>query len=217
MTIDNIWILGAGHFGKLAVERLKQSGKKTTITIVDQDPEKLHFDGVKTICDDAIQWLCQNLTTDYQTVDIIIPSIPVHVAAEWLTGKLKENRKKNYPELLSESFFDSLPNPIRTGPCQLLASFADFICPSSCDEPEDYCTQTGEKRAEPLFRLLERLCPDDFTPFILQSHQLFPGIGGLYPQDLQRLYDHALKAKQEKILVGSACRCHGIVDGFLIR
>ena len=94
-------------------------------------------------------------------------------------------------------------------------SIADFICPDNCPEPPDICTVTRKPRPYSLFEHLEGVGTDRFTPVVIRSHQLAPGLGGYTPE---MLYDTLKKVKNavKPILFSSACRCHGVMNAFSI-
>jgi hypothetical protein len=93
-------------------------------------------------------------------------------------------------------------------------SYADFICPDDCPEP-DVCTITGKRREKPLYELLRSL-DVGFRVHIIRSHQLAPGLGGYTVADLKRAAETLAGHRNGKWLVGTACKCHGILTAFEI-
>jgi hypothetical protein len=63
-----------------------------------------------------------------------------------------------------------------------------------------------------LFRLMGRLDFDNVLPIVIRSHQLLPGVGGIYPADLMSALDIVRKNSQRPLMIVTACRCHGVVD-----
>jgi hypothetical protein len=94
----------------------------------------------------------------------------------------------------------------------LLVSYADFLCPEDCPEPEDGCTVTGEVRT-PLYQVMRELNVPGFGIHVVQSRQLAPGLGGYPLQDLLDLQRRVLEAGDGRWLIGTACRCHGTITG----
>ena len=204
------WIIGAGHFGRLAVERITRHISDAIISVVDKQPFTLAREGIVSFNQDGIGWLKDRLSHT-SPVDMIVPAIPVHVAYAWLTLKLK-----NYFDIHSihipDSWLIQMPHAIRGTTGQAFVSHADFLCPDNCPEPENICTHTGKPRPMDLFRLLDNLDIEAVLPIVLRSHQLLPGVGGIYPADLMSALDTARKNSQRPLMIATACRCHGVVD-----
>ncbi len=208
LKMKKIWILGGGRFGRLALKHTARHLPRAEITVIDKSEKLEKFPGVEAVRGDGVSWLVQHLSRD-SDVDLIIPAIPVHVVAGWL--KLVAGRQyKVSSATVPESYVAELPNVMAGGDSTVYVSHADFLCPDNCGEPEKFCTVTGKPRSEDMFRLLERA-----GALVIRSHQLYPGVGGIYPKDLWALYDRIAGLPAEPILVATACRCHGVVDGLL--
>jgi hypothetical protein len=207
---SRFWIIGAGRFGQIAVERISRHMPGAFLTMVDKRPLRNHGAGIKTICQDGIQWLTTMLDRD-APVDMIVPAIPVHVVAQWL----KLNIQKVFiiqPIEILESWLSQMPHAFRGNAGQAYVSHADFICPDNCPEPEKICTHTGKPRPLDLFRLLGKVDFDDVLPIVIRSHQLLPGVGGIYPADLLDALDIVRRNSHRPLMIATACRCHGVVD-----
>ncbi|MDX2453654.1 potassium transporter [Desulfosarcina sp.] len=204
------WILGAGRFGQIAVKRITRHIPEATITVVDQKPSTMDGKDISAVREDGIQWLNRTLDPN-ASVDLIIPAIPVHVAAEWLKLNLKHLFHIN-PLLIQDSWLTRLPHAMRGKTGQAFVSHADFICPDNCAEPAKICTHTGKPRPMDLFRLLGKFDLDDVRPIVIRSHQLLPGVGGIYPADLMAALDTVCNHNHRPMMIATACRCHGVVD-----
>jgi hypothetical protein len=216
-----VWILGGGKFGLRAAKLLRQQTPQPAIVVVDNSPVPdllEEIEGVESIRADAVDWFTEHFVAG-AAVSRIVPAIPLHAAVEWLKKKLARNNYlvKSLP--LTDALLEDLPNPFRTGPSQIAVSYADFLCPDNCPEPEQTCTVTGEPRPTPLYSYLQQLSLADFRPIILRSRQFAPGVGGFYPEDLWHLLSEVQALPERPLLVGTACKCHGIVDGltFLLK
>lgn len=210
MSLKRFWIIGAGRFGKIAVKRITKRIDGASITVVDKQFMAYDHAGITSIRQDGIQWLDTMLGPD-APVDMIVPAIPVHVAAAWL----KHKNKKLYdiqPLPIPDSWLAPMPNALRGKVGQVYVSHADFICPDNCPEPEKICTHTGKPRPMDLFRLLARLGLEGVLPIVLRSHQLLPGVGGIYPSDLFKALDTVRTNPRRPLMIATACRCHGVVD-----
>ena len=144
--------------------------------------------------------------------DWIVPAVPIHVAFEWVLHELKSTsdcRIIPVPEELEAR----LPNPIRGADGQLYVSNADFICPDDCPEPDDLCTVTGEPRPLVLCDTLSNLRLPGYHSTCILSSQLAPGVGGYQWQTLLRALED-IKTRPGKILVSTACKCHGVLHAF---
>ena len=204
------WIIGAGRFGKIAVERITLHIPGASLTVVDQRPAMIGGAEISVIREDGIRWLSSMLDTS-APVDMVVPAIPVHVVSDWLKLNIQD-KFDIHPIEIPDSWLSQMPNAIRGKAGQAYVSHADFICPDNCPEPEKICTHTGKPRPMDLFRLLGGLEFDDVLPIVIRSYQLLPGVGGIYPGDLLGLADIVRKNSPRRLMIATACRCHGVVD-----
>lgn len=211
MKISSYLILGGGHFGRLAVERLLQGNPKSNILIVDQQTKPLEAFvslPVKVSLGDGISELDRLLKMEH-LFDYVIPCIPFHVAFEYLLHNLKPlgARRSSVPSL------SGLPNALMGENGDLYTSLADFLCPEDCSEPSRYCTVTGKKREKPLHQILA----DAFQSYesrVIQSQQLAPGVGGFSARTLGIVLEdlQAFAMFVQPVLISTACRCHGVTS-----
>jgi len=213
---DAIFIIGAGHFGSRAARLLdKQSDGQ--LFVLDTDHVRLSELGdlpVKRIPCDGILFLVENFHL-LNPGNVIVPAVPVNLAYEWLTRYLKEGyiiRKIETPKAIEPL----LPHTWPGSEGSLLISYADFVCPDDCPEPE-YCTVTGERRDKPLHDLLSRLELTDFKVHIIRSHQLAPGLGGYKVADLATAAEKLTRDDRGQWLLGTSCKCHGILTALEIK
>jgi hypothetical protein len=206
-------VLGGGQFGQRAVDLLRKDVPAVDLVVIDRQPLSDLPAGVKCIRADGVAWLVEHFVRQSR-VGKIIPAIPKHLAAEWLKRKLAEEggdvREVDIPDDLLQRF----PHAMRLSPSQIVMSHADFICPPNCAEPDELCSVTRRPRPTPLHYLLETMNCGSFTPLIIRSRQFAAGVGGFFPEDLWQLLARARSLPGTPLLVGSACKCHGIVDGF---
>lgn len=210
------WIIGGGYFGRRAAQLLRKNTPAGRIVVVDKLPVHGLPEDIDLVCADGVNWLAEHLTPDSH-VDNIIPALPVHLAADWLkTRLLKEQRVVCHPEIV-DAQLSHFPHPIRVTGSRIVMSHADFHCPPNCSEPDVLCTYTQKPRPQSLYRLLATLDCGDFSPLILQSRQFHPGVGGFFPEDLWHLLERVRALPDTPLLIGTACKCHGIVDSLLHR
>ena len=157
---------------------------------------------------EAVAFLAANLRED-SPWDWLIPMVPVHVAWAWLlAGPLKGWETAVAPEGL-----DGLgPGCFRGPEGQVYLSRAAHLCPDDCPEPDLVCPVSGESREMPLFDELARLGRPGLAIRVVASQQLAPGVGGYPPQELMALA-RELNGMSGRVLIATACRCHGVVHG----
>ena len=204
-------ILGGGHFGSLAAERLLQENSQSDILVVDRQARPLQAFvslPVQVALGDGISELDRLLKTGH-SFDYVIPAVPFHVAFEYLLHNLKPLGaiRSSVPPS------SGLPNTLMGESGDLYTSLADFLCPENCSEPPLYCTVTGKSREKPLYQTLT----DTFRSYesrVIQSQQLAPGVGGFPPRILGDLLEdlRALAMLGQPILISTACRCHGVTS-----
>lgn len=214
--MNSVWIIGAGQFGKIAVERLRLKYPDVALTVVDNDRVKLRplERAATTIVDDGVAYLVRHLA-NRATPEWIVAAVPVHLAFNWVRLKLAaayQIDKFSLPREIAER----LPHVLEGRDGTLFTSHADFLCPDDCPETAGRCRVTGLPRPFSMYRELERISSGLLTPVIIRSRQLLPGVGGYRPGDL---FDALEKSKKSSrpVLIGTACRCHGVLDAFNLR
>ena len=204
-----VLVIGAGHFGLRAARILRAGGKE--VLMIDMDSASLAegiLTGAEVFRSGAVEFLSEHFSRLPPGLTIV-PAVPVHLAFEWLKNNLSESfvlNKIAVPECVS----DNMAHWWNASEGSLLVSYADFMCPDNCPEPE-YCTVTGEKRELPLYGLLGRLDVEGFGVLVLRSRQLAPGLGGYSAGDLRALADSVAEGAEEKFLICTSCSCHGII------
>ena len=131
-----------------------------------------------------------------------------------------------------------LPNPMRGKSGDLYVSHADFLCPSNCNEPDDYCTSPENPENRTCSESLVRWRFRDFDLLSSKVINWAPVSAGIVRQPFSQLLDqikpHALadptnnksldvslddssfeiKMDDRHYLISTACRCHGVITGF---
>lgn len=207
-------ILGAGKFGRLALNRLARQDAAASFVVVDRDPAALTMrvagvPGWTRVPSEAVAFLVQHLGDDGRW-DWIIPMVPVHVAFHWLlAGPLAGSAWR--PAAAPEALAELVPGARRGPQGELYLSRARHQCPDDCAEPE-VCPVNGESRDLPLHQELASLHLAGYEIRVIASRQLAPGVGGYSPR---RLLDLArdMGALKGNVLIATACRCHGVIHG----
>jgi hypothetical protein len=207
-------ILGAGRFGRLAWQRLSERQPGSEFCLVDYDPQKLALipenPGPRTVTATVADFLAAALETA-TAPDWIIPAIPRHVAFDWLWGRLPgDGVWRQIPVPLAVG--RDLPVVLTGTAGELYLSLSTQRCPDDCPEPAKKCSLTGAPRAFNLYDYLENIILQDYTSVVIRSRQLAPGVGGYCPADLWQLRRQVLSLNG-KILISTACRCHGVCHG----
>lgn len=213
-----VLVIGAGRFGARAVRLLgSRRPDDALIVVVDTDDERLSAlkdPTIETVHADGVDFLVEHFA-QLRPHDLIVPAVPVHLAGEWLKRTLS-GLFRITPKPIPNALETTLPNTWRIGEDVLLVSYADFLCPEDCEEPE-YCTVSGEKRDVPMRELLRRLKVEGFSVHVVASAQLAPGLGGYQAEDLETLKKTVTADGQpRKWLVATACNCHGVLSAFEI-
>jgi len=213
----SVVIIGAGHFGTRAVKVLRERGSKH-LWVVEKDEKALAGItglGVERILAEGIPFLADHAGL-LPPSTIIVPALPVHLAFEWLRKALKRDyrrRRIKVPSPLKSLF----PHTWEGSEGSLLVSYADFRCPDDCPEPADHCTVTGKRRGKPMYGLIEDVTLPGYRVHVIRSRQLAPGLGGYSVGELKGLLARVESGGGSKWLVGTACKCHGVVSALEIR
>jgi hypothetical protein len=211
-SAPSLWILGAGHFGRIAARRLARRYPEATLLVVDSQREKLldlkASPRLTTCTEDAMEFLKRQPLSAEQW---IIPAIPVHVAWLWLLHALEPDGLAKILPVPAK--VDALvPNPYRVPSGTLYASYATFRCPDACNEPDELCTHTRQPRPGDLFEHLAHLHLTGYTVEVLRSRQLAPGVGGYQGAQLSGLLER-VRQQRGRFLIATSCRCHAVIDG----
>ncbi len=207
-------IIGCGHFGSRAAEKLFQKDPHSKIIVVDKSRralQKVSRLPIQTVFCDGVFYLSQFLS-EGRKVNYVIPAVPFHLAFEFILSQLKSlgAKRRKIPPL------SGLPNPILGKVGDLYTSFANFLCSEDCPEPAQYCFATKKKRAKPLYQILNDK-QGAFSSKVIRSQQLGPGIGGFRPEALLGLLEDIKQRKSSDriILISTASRCHGVTSALL--
>jgi hypothetical protein len=208
-----IRILGAGRFGSQAAEKTRHKFPDAAITITGRDAGKVERIsrelGIRGEVDDSIRSLTQQPPADHVW---IVPTVPVHVAFEWVLHELSKEKDGVTRLKVPAEAEPQVPNPIRSPVgTTVYTSVETFICPDFCAEPEEACTKSGKARIINLFEIFDEIVIPEFKPVVLRSWQLAGGVGGYPARSMMGLLG-AVAQKPGKYLIGTACRCHGVLD-----
>jgi hypothetical protein len=194
----------------------RRSGPTADVTVVDRDGqalEKARSLGCTGHVGDGVAFLFKKMIQG-RGPDWVIPAVPIHLAWEWCRLTLGTDRLISCP--VPEAIDPRLPHAVRGKDNQIYVSHADFLCPPNCLEPDDRCTMTGEPRKPDMSALIAGLDVRGVVPFVIQSRQLGPGVGGYSPGDLFDLAGR-IGRHHGRCIVATACRCHGVISGGFVK
>jgi hypothetical protein len=209
---QRICIVGAGHFGYLAAQRLKHRFPEASYLVVDQRKEKLD----RIAEDFKIAALSEDLLSCFENPWIddrtwIIPAVPIHFAFQWLLHELKKSGRVE-PLPVPASVETQIPNPYAAPSGSVCASFATFICPDTCNEPDEVCTHTRGPRQGNLFEHFAEIHVPNFDVLVIRSWQLAPGVGGYPTGSIKAVCARIAESPEGHYLIATSCRCHGVID-----
>jgi len=216
-TMDNktALVIGGGHYGTKACRYFKE--QKARVILVDNDPackaQALVDKNDFIMQDSQSAWdLALTLKPDF-----IVPTCSSHTCGNWI-GKyfrLKplSDSIPNVTGRMPPSLFLGCDEPNAT----LIFSYMTRgkLCRPDCPHPPEECGLTREPRPAPLFKLLEYGVFELFAcAKIFVSEQMAPSIGAIRGSEFLE-FMHEIEAKHPKTLaVGTACRCHGVLNLF---
>lgn len=209
-------VLGCGVFGQKAVIEIKKRFPQSTIIAVDKDRDRLSAVSPPADLlyhDDAVNYLTRLPEENFSWV--AIPALPVHLAYEWLVLSLKKHQqvvRTPVPQELNPG----LPLQLRDDKGSLYLSNTNSCCPADCVEADELCLITGEPKRKPLYKLLAEIEHSNIPIHIIRSFQIAPGVGGYRLIDLFQL-QRKLTGKEGYHLVSTACHCHAVIDGLLLK
>ncbi len=211
---ETFHIIGGGHFGRLAAERLLARDAGAGIRVVEQDRQALaalrsRFPGpaVRIIAADAVDYVCGQLERQDNGGEWLVPTVPMHLAAaviERVTGRRRQAWKELPP----------LPNVVAGPGGEVYSSLADFTCPDDCPQPVDHCYTTGEPREKSLVQILEALDYHGLPAVVLPSRQLAPGVGGFTVAALRAVIVAVRNPGLTSMVFSTAFLCHGVSNIF---
>ncbi len=214
--METYLIMGYGLFGQKAAYKLNKFSPAAKIIVVEPDvlaARKASAAGFQVYRENAVGFMLK-MSAREAARWWIIPALPIHLAYEWLVASLqKEKEVLKIP--VPRGLDLGLPLQVRGKQGSLYLSFANFICPEDCPEPDKYCTQTKLPRKKPLYRLLEEVRFENYQSLVITSQQLAPGTGGYTFQTLLTIKEKLLSVSGY-YLISTSCKCNAVTDAFCV-
>lgn len=211
--MSQVFIVGFGKFGQLALPKISKKWPAARIWIIDPAPDNLiqcqKIPATRVL--DKGEDFIWNHQDHLESADWIIPAIPFHFAGEWFRRVLTRSRtvrKIKPPRNLGQD----LPFTLYLKK-DFYVSLSDFVCPENCPSPPGSCFQTREPRPQPLWEILASRSLTRGSLQILESRQLAPGLGGFTFGALKRIEKKILR-DDPPLFLATACSCHGVLSGF---
>jgi len=211
-------VVGGGRYGIEAAKYLERNSR--SFIVLDTNPEcaavrELGLKSIKGIKEikrgreggeyflrggiEILPDLVLKLNPEY-----VFPTAPIHVAAEALRVKYGMMPWNEVVDCIAAGL------PFRVivsaGRGSIVVSYnRDHDCLEKCSAP-DVCPVTKIRKPCPMHDLVKFAWPN---AVVLISQQLEPGLGAIAGKDFAELIKHA--EKKEKIVVATACKCHGVI------
>jgi len=230
-----VFIAGGGRFGSLAAKFFKQRRDMKALLVdvrqnclayrhvgfVATSLDNLDFRrGVNMLVSDAVEALTELLERG-AVPELVVPAIPGHFAGKVFKNYLERRGFTVAPSgsLLKETL-RRLPKDIELYADEdqsvIVCSYMPFNrkCKIPCSQPT-VCPVTKRQREKAMFELLREAVDADIVS-ILRSTLLTANVGAFSGKELIETLDECVKRMDCTIAIGTACRCHGIVNLFRV-
>ncbi|MCS7102963.1 MAG: hypothetical protein NZ992_03675 [Candidatus Korarchaeum sp.] len=233
LSYDFILVLGGGRYGSIAVNRLKEKSK--TILVVDRNPNCLaatYVDklvtsfsprdisqgGVFLLIEDGMSLLLDLMKGNIVPAFIVL-TVPRNVMASLFIESIRmEGFNIKFDKEYMEKTALNIPEEyiLVKDPEYgvIVTSYArQDVCVEGCVQPL-ICPLSGERRNKPMIELLRQLVSGDYVK-IFESHLIERDVGGVPGEEVREALESFRNGhlkKGAKIAIGTACKCHGIVN-----
>jgi hypothetical protein len=210
-------IIGGGTYGSAAATALRRQGRDVIVLDTDPGCRAAGLSGLPCFpagrLDEALcagsALVVGGIPAALRIIETahperVVPTAPIHIAAALVREKLgfvpwQDGIDRILPALPADLI-------VCSGGGEVVCSYnRDGTCLPVCTAPA-VCPVTRRERSVPLYDLLRSAIPDGI---ILESVQLGAGLGALAGDAVIALL--AAAADRDEMLVGTACRCHGVV------
>ncbi|MFH1476898.1 MAG: NAD(P)-dependent oxidoreductase [Verrucomicrobiota bacterium] len=215
MHNKTVLVIGGGNYGTKACLYFKE--QKARVILVDNDPackaRSLVAPNNFVRQDAQGAW---TLVLDLQP-DLIVPTAAGHTCGKWIgnyfglkpladsitdvTGRMPQSLFLGYDEPNAGLIFSYMTR--------------GKLCRADCPHPPGACGLTREPRPAPLYKLLEYAVFGLFDcAKIFVSEQMAPSVGAIKASEFLAFMKEVKTKKPGTLAVGTACRCHGILNLF---
>ena len=198
------------------------------IVIAEQELRKLDIEGVAFCVGDAVKALLGilKITTPAWIVPAIKGGFGGQLTERWLTTKSVEVIRSGK---LVNSALQGLPPKLifstdrRSG--TLISSYMPegIKCKPDCSVKSDRsvsqkCPVTGRRKISPMYELVEFSVCEVVNHYKIFATKQLGGIGGIPGSEIKEALEDVYKLHPPySLAIGTACRCHGLVNFFEVR
>jgi len=208
-------VIGGGTYGTKACRYFQ--AQKARVILVDNDPA-CKAQGLVAKSD----FVLQDAQSAWDLVlklkpDFIVPTCSSHTCGQWIKEHFHltplSDSISNVTRRLPQSLFLGCDEPN----ARLIFSYmtGGKLCREDCPHPPAECFLTREPRPAPLYNLLEYGIFELFDcAKIFVSEQMAPSVGAIKASDFLAFVRETETKKPKTLAVGTACRCHGVLNLF---
>ncbi|MBN2157099.1 MAG: hypothetical protein JW776_13730 [Candidatus Lokiarchaeota archaeon] len=222
---NTYFILGAGQFGRIALEYAQNQDSKPTILVIDKiDTPLVHeYHRLADEHELNIIWNTSNgrffLQKDVKNLpflflfgfpDYFIPAIPLHVLAFLLQEFLQSIHadiqvRNSIPHDKWNIILNSIPKQVvldadpNNGVILLSWVKEGEICPPNCIAPIRFCPHHNRKKPFTITEIVRKVSIPDILNLTIESHQATAGLGIIKGMELKNLLLTCLIQLQKKI------------------
>ncbi|MDI9644339.1 MAG: hypothetical protein QFX35_03865 [Candidatus Verstraetearchaeota archaeon] len=227
--LGSVMILGGGKYGTTAVKRLR--GKAERVLVVDVDPDcqaRGYADrtissfeeppaGVSFVLADGASFLASAIDRGTPP-DFVVLTIPKNVmAALFISWAESFGMRVEFDVESMLKAAAGLPGRYLVARDTifgvLVASYArDHTCLDGCMQPE-VCPVSGERRGLSMLEIVKATAVGDYVR-IFESKLLERDVGGVEGREILEAYKDFCSSLRQgmRMVIGTACRCHAIVN-----
>ncbi|MBU0714706.1 MAG: hypothetical protein KJ964_05060 [Verrucomicrobia bacterium] len=215
MGNKTVLVIGGGNYGTKACQYFR--AQKARVILMDNDPackaKELVAQNDFVLKDAQSAWdLALKLKPDF-----IVPTCSSHTCGGWIREYFRlsplSDSIADVTRRLPQSLFLGFDEPNAS----LIFSYMTKgkLCREDCPHPPTECGLTREPRPAPLYKLLEYGVFELFDcAKIFVSEQMAPSVGAIKASDFLAFVQEIEIKKPKTLAVGTACRCHGILNLF---
>jgi hypothetical protein len=227
LRVPTFVIIGGGAIGAGSARQLvraREAGRLETdrILVIDRDPACAATAlpaPVQVVTDDWSHWLTGHLDALGESDHLVPDHWAPHLLREWLAGEL--TRRGAEVARVDGLHRHGLPYTGATKDGDLALSYAAWVCPPRCIEP-DLCPHTRGVKNWSLADDLARDAPGEAWDghIVFRCLHLVYGIGTVPVADILATRDrvtHGLGRGVQRYLVATSSHCHGLATALEVR
>ena len=222
---NSFFILGAGKFGRNAIQYAMKQPEDPYILIIDKEINSQYTEFQtatnitnihEVISSDSRRYYLQKdigIVADilqYGFPESLIPAVPIHAVA-YIIEKLYSSLQPETPLRLSVShsiwadLMKSIPKQVvlqedqETGVILLSWAKMDELCPSHCEAPLNYCPHHHREKPQTITEISQNIALHNISNYTLESHQVQPGLGLILGEELKHLILNCLNQIKQNL------------------